>query len=203
MGGITGMEGGNELWRQASSSSFGAGGWGRRGWMDRKGETEKERRWGGECKKSNPGGEPHCRADQRREFCLTANLLFWSGVMAVTPLLPSVCWSVHCTAANSPIDSYWATLINFLPEIMASSEESARRGKTLRKTFPYISRMAKASPSSRGIIYCFLLSRLCPKNEIWTRGVNCLLSGVLGSRCGFRVSLCWEDRNRLHCVLSV
>lgn len=202
MGGITGMEGGNELWRQASSSSFGAGGWGRRGWMDRKGETEKERRWG-ECKKSNPGGEPHCRADQRREFCLTANLLFWSGVMAVTPLLPSVCWSVHCTAANSPIDSYWATLINFLPEIMASSEESASRGKTLRKTFPYISRMAKASPSSRGIIYCFLLSRLCPKNEIWTRGVNCLLSGVLGSRCGFRVSLCWEDRNRLHCVLSV
>ncbi len=68
--------------------------------------------------------------------------------MAVTPLFPSVRRSVRRAAANSPIDSDWATLINFLPEIMASSEESARREKTLRKTFPYVSRMAKAAPSA-------------------------------------------------------
>lgn len=56
--------------------------------------------------------------------------------MAVTPLFPSVRRSVRRAAANSPIDSDRATLINFVPEIMASSEESARREKTLRKTFP-------------------------------------------------------------------
>lgn len=96
--------------------------------MDRKGDRKrKEEREGWE--RSNPGGEPHCRADQSREFCLWANLLFSSGVMAVTPLFPSVCRSVRRAAANSPIDSDRATLINFLPEIMASSEESARHEK--------------------------------------------------------------------------
>lgn len=106
------------------------GGWGRRGWMDKKGKIEKEKRRGREGQeRSNPGGEPHCRADQSPEFCLRANLLFWSGVMAVTPLFPSARLSVCRAVANSLIDSDWATLINFFPEIMASSEESARREK--------------------------------------------------------------------------
>lgn len=55
---------------------LGGGGWGRRGWMDRRGEIEEERRRG-------RGGrgviqEESCtvRADQSQEFCLWANLLF-------------------------------------------------------------------------------------------------------------------------------
>ena len=44
--------------------------------MDRKGKIEEEKRGGREgWERSNPGGEPHCRADQSCEFCLWANLL--------------------------------------------------------------------------------------------------------------------------------
>lgn len=112
--------------------------------MDRKGEIEKERREG-------RGGRGVIQEERRtvgliRAESFVSGLIFSSEVVSWPSLRSSlsVRWSVRRAAANSPIDSDWATLINFLPEIMASSEESACREKTLRKTFPYVSRMAKA-----------------------------------------------------------
>lgn len=149
-------------------------------WMDgEKGRNRKrkEEREGWEC--SNLGGEPHCRADQSWEFCLWANLLFWSGVMAVTPLFPSVCWSVHRVDANSPIDSDWATLINFFLEIMVSSVESARHEKTRRKTFPYVSRTAKAAPLVGRNLFLFIVKTL---SEKWDLNMSSELFIVWGIR---------------------
>lgn len=110
-------------------------GGGRDGWIDG-GEIEEERRG-----RRGGGGviqEESATVGLIRDESFVSGLIFSSEVVS----WPSLCSrrrSVGLSVARRQIPPFiqdWATLINFLREIMASSEESARHGKTLRETFP-------------------------------------------------------------------
>lgn len=77
-----------------------------------------------------------------RARSFVSGLIFSSEVVSWPPLC-SPRQSVGLSHLFRP-----ATLINFFPEIIASSEESARHEKTLRKTFQSVSKMAKTAPSA-------------------------------------------------------
>lgn len=129
--------------------------------MDRREEIEEEKGRG-------RGGRGVIQEDTRTVGLIGAEsfvsgLIFSSEVVSWPSLFPSVCRSVRRAAANSPIYPDWATLINFLPKIMASSEESARREKTLRKTFPCVSRMAKKALQPRRNLFLFIVKTLSEK----------------------------------------
>lgn len=150
-----------------------ADGGGLDGWIDG-GEIEEERR--GRRRGGGVIQEESATVGLIRDQSFVSGLIFSSEVVS----WPSLCSrrrSVGLSVARRQIPPFiqeWATLINFVREIMASSEESARRGKTLRETFfprPGWRRQPPPppllhAPPAVGVIYFVLLSRLCPKNEI-------------------------------------